>query len=199
MHLRRLLCALIGFWFTAGVVIGFSLFVNSWIVDAVIGTAEQPVLKAVKSVGYAPIRQLMSSVAHESDRFLIISWGWMEILLILLVIGMLVPVKAGPASFGAAGLALVMAIAIRFLIAPDVIGFGRMLDFVPDSTMLAERGRFASMQRAYFMAQGVELLLSFGLLVAFLRRTRSRRLPQPLKPINQVNGVDDADDAHVDG
>ena len=165
--------------------------------DTTIGAAEQPVAKAMKQLGYVPVRQLMLHTAAEANRYLAYSWGWAEIVLALIVIGMLFSVKAGPASFGAAGLALLMALGIQFVMTPELTGLGRLLDFIAENAMYAERSRLASLQRIYLISRVLVMLLSAGLLVAFLRRTRSRRLT--LNPLNQVNAVYNSNDAHVDG
>jgi hypothetical protein len=88
-----------------------------------------------------------------------------------------------------------MTLAMHFLLMPEIAGIGRMLDFVPDNAMMAERSRFASMHRIYALSQWLVMLLSTGLLAAFIRRNRSRRLPH--KALDQINAVDDTDDAHV--
>ena len=56
--------------------------------------------------------------------------------------------------------------------------------------------RFASLERIYTFSRALVMLLSAGLLAAFLRRTRSRRLP--VKAVNKFDIVNDADNAHID-
>ena len=150
----------------------------------------------MKQLGYGPVRQLLRHEAGEANRFLVSSWEWVQLVLALSVLGMLFSLKSNPPYFAAAGLALLLTLANHFLLTPEITAFGRALDFVPAGAMIAERSRFASMERIYSFSHALVMLLSAGLLAAFLRRTRSRRLP--VKAANQINTVNYPDNAHID-
>ena len=197
MHTRRLLCSILGMWLAANIIISVSASTNLRMADTTLASPDAPLAKIIKQWGYGTVRQVMRHEAGEVNRYLFAIWGWVSIFFALVVLGMLFSVKAGPAHFAAGGLALLMTLAMQFLLTPEIAGIGRMLDFVPDNAMMAERSRFASMHRVYAVSQWLVMLPSAGLLAVYIRRNRSRRLS--VKPVNQINAVDDADDAHIDG
>ena len=196
MHTRRLLCCLLGMWLAANIFLSVATSVNSWMADSILAAPDPPLSNVVKLWGYETVRQVMRHEAGEVSRFLYFAWGWVELALALVVIGMLLSLRSGPAHLAAGGLALMMAIAMHFLLSPQIASLGRVLDFVLSNGMVAERSRLASMLGLYKFSQALVMLLSAGLLVTFLRRSRSRRLP--VKSVHEVDSVNNADNAHVD-
>ena len=182
-------------WLTANIFIWIAASAGSWTVDTILASPDTPLSNVMKQWGYETVRKVMLHEAGEVTRFLFSGWGWVELIFALAVLGMLLSLKSGPVHLAAAALALLMTLAMHFLLTPQITGLGRVLDFIPANGMLAERSRLASMAGIYKFCQSLVMLLSAGLLAVFLRRTRSRRLP--VKPVHQVDSVDNADDAHV--
>ena len=153
----------------------------------------------MESIEYQDLRQLLRHSAGEANRVLYKNWGFAQIGLALVVIALMVSVKAEYTYFAAGGLATLITIALHFILAREISGVGRLLDFKDAGDLPALESRLQSMQQIYWAMQAVVGLIAAGLLGAFLRRTRSRRLTAPLKSLKKVNAVYDTDDAHVDG
>lgn len=195
MHTRRLLCFLLGMWLATNIFIWIAASANSWMADTILASPDAPLAGIVKQSGYDTVRKVMMHEASEVTRFLFSGWGWIQLTLAIAVLGMLLSLKLGPVHLAAGALALLMTLAMHFLLTPQITGLGRVLDFIPANGMIAERSRLASLAGFYKFSQSLVMLVSAGLLVVFLRRTRSRRLSGVV--LNQVNAVDNTNDAHV--
>ncbi len=165
--------------------------------DTLLASPDAPLAKSMKQWGYGTVRQVMRYESGEVNRFLYSGWGWAQLALAITVLGMLLSLRQGPVQLAAGVLALLMTLAMHFLLTPQITGLGRLLDFVPLNTRMPERSHLESLTGIYKFSQALVMFLSAGLLLAFLRRARSRRLP--VKPVHQVDVVDNADDTHVDG
>ena len=199
MHTRRLICSFLAFWLAWIIIVPFVLSTNLWIVDTTIGSGDAVIAKSMEPIGYQDLRQLLRHTAGEANRVIYHTWGIAQICLALILIAMLVAVKAEYTNFAAGGLALLISVGLHFILAREISGVGKLLDFKDSGDLPALEARLQSMQQIYWALQAVVGLIAAGLLGAFLRRTRSRRLGAPIKPVNQVNPVYDTDDAHVDG
>jgi hypothetical protein len=183
-------------WLSANIFVVIAASANTWMADTILAAPDPPLAKVVKQLGYDTVRQVMRQESAEVSRFLFFGWGWVELAIALVVLGMLLSLKSGPVQLASGVLALLMTLAMHFLLTPQIASLGRVLDFVPAGGMIAERSRLDSMIGLYNVSRALVMVLSAGLFVAFLRRNRSRRLHG--KSINQIDLVDDADNAHVD-
>jgi hypothetical protein len=72
-------------------------------------------------------------------------------------------------------LALVVVIFERFWLTPEITYLGRLVDFVPDMVVSAERSRFASFHSAFLGAEAAKGMVLLLLALRMLVKTEGRR------------------------
>ncbi len=194
MSTRRFVAFLLGVW------LGGSLFMyviathNLEAADRVLGSPPPAAAKIIDSVGADPARLLLQHQASELNRVYFEYWGVAQLIIGGAVFGLLLfATREGtwPVVTALAMLALVAM--MRFILTPDLVNFGRQLDFATKETGTAEYARFWGVHRAYGIAELVKSGLGLALLGMLLFRTQRKR-----RAVHQVHAVDDADDRHID-
>lgn len=148
--------------------------------------------RALFVIGEPMTEQLFRYIASEINRTLLETGGLIELGLVL-AIGIILFLQnySRPATI-LAGVLLLGVCATHFLLTPQVVSLGRILDFRPAEMMIAERDRLA---RLNMMHGGLVVfrLLCGGVITGILLHRRSRRRS------GKVDGIDHAEDSHIDG
>jgi hypothetical protein len=111
--------------------------------------------------------------AAEMNRALFEVWGYAQVALSLFVFGMfLFATREGKYALGTSGLLLLLVCAMAFYITPNIIAYGRPLDFVPADQQLSLRQKVAVFHNAYSVVEVIKLLLISSLAVLLLRERR---------------------------
>jgi hypothetical protein len=181
MDSRRLACVLLGAW------IGCSLFMtavattNFRLVDQLLDIPTVPAAaRQFQAMGQATARHMMRHQASEINRYFFETWGLMQIVLGLGVLGVIVfGVRARSGQLktmlGLAGFALVLVLINQFIITPTIVGVGRVLDFTEPAQFTAERARFWNYHRAYSTLEVGKLLTCAALTVFMLLAGTGKR------------------------
>ena len=192
MHTRRLITFLLGVWFTLVILVAT---VSLTTLQVASNTAKSPPgepARALFVIGEPMTEQLFRYIASEINRTLFETSGLFEMALVL-TIGMTLFLQnySRPATI-LAGVLLLGVCASHFLLTPQVVSLGRILDFRPAEMMIAERERLARLQMMYG-ALAVFRLFCGGAITAILLHRKSRRRS------GKIDSIDHAEDSHIDG
>jgi hypothetical protein len=194
MSTRRLLAFLLGVW------LGGSLFVfvaareGAHSPDQVLGSPSLAVAKIAESIGHETVRMLLLHQASELTRHYLDLWGMAQLIVGLAVFAILLfATREGKWLISVSLAMLLLAALMRFLLTPDLVNYGRQLDFAVAAARAAEQARFTAVQRAYSFAELVKCGLGLILLGMLLRRGERKR-----RSVRKLHAVDDPDDGHVD-
>lgn len=194
MSTRRFVAFLLGVW------LGGSLFMyliathNLESADRVLGSPPPAAAKIIDSVGSDSARLLLRHQASELNRACFEYWGVAQLIVGGAVFGMLLfATREGKWPVVTALVMLVVVAVMRFILTPDLVNFGRQLDFATNETGTVEYARFWGVHRAYAIAELVKSGLGLALLGLLLFRVQRKR-----RSVHKLHAVDDADDRHID-
>jgi hypothetical protein len=192
MHTRRLITFLLGIWFALVVSVSGVSMTSLQVAG---NTAKSPPgepARALFVIGEPMTEQLFRYIASEINRTLFETCGLIELALVL-TIGIILFLQnySRPATI-LAGVLLLGVCASHFLVTPQVVSLGRILDFRPAEMMIAERERLTRLNMLYGALTIFRLLCGGGITVILLHR-RSRRRS------GKVDSIDNAEDGHIDG
>jgi len=194
MSTRRFVAFLLGVW------LGGSLFMyliathNLESADQVLSSPPPAAAKIIDSVGSDSARLLLRHQASELNRTFFEYWGVAQLIVGGAVFGMLLfATREGKWPVVTALVMLVVVAVMRFILTPDLVNFGRQLDFMAQETGTVEYARFWGVHRAYAIAELVKSGLGLALLGLLLFRVQRKR-----RSVHKLHAVDDADDRHID-
>jgi hypothetical protein len=197
MQARRFACFVLGLWLAGGLFMAWVATQNFRQVDRLLSRTDPTATLHVVELG-ANARPMMRFQASEINRWLFRSWeilqlfGGFAFLFVLLFWGQ-------EDKFVLGGILLLLALTMlqRFLLTPEIVALGRMLDFVPANLPSGERTQFWIAHSAY---SGVELAKWAVMLVLTGRMVfSSRGSGRSRDSRNQLDRVDKADYRGVDG
>ena len=91
---------------------------------------------------------------------------------------------------------MLMTFASQFLLVPQMVAQGRLIDFRPDDMMLTEVARFASVRRLFGLLAVLRILCVVWISGILLFRGPNSRMR---RRGSKVDTVDDAKNSHIDG
>lgn len=192
MHTRRLITFLLGAW---SVLLLSTGFVASMSVRVAGNTAKEPPAEAARAlhvIGEPVTEQTFRFLAMEINRTLLEAAGLLELLLVLAIALLLFLQNYSRAATLVCTVMLLAALASHFLLTPQLIAQGRLLDFRPAELMLADRAR---LDRLHLLFGAVSLFrVACGTAIAFLLLRRGNR-----RRGQQVHEVNYAQHGHIDG
>jgi hypothetical protein len=196
MHTRRLITFLLGAWFTlvlgvAGVTTTGSLVANN-VAKAPPGEAA----RALILVGEPMTNQLFLYIASEANRTVFEFSGLAEVGILFALASLLLMQNYSRTATILAGVLLLAALASHFLLTPQVVAQGRVLDFRAAEAMITERAQFTNIQRLYAVVALFRLLGGIWIAILMINRGPNSRLRR-----RRGNGdaVDHPEDSHVNG
>ncbi len=120
--------------------------------------------------------------ANEMTRYYSNIWEWAQLLLGGTILGLLVVARQAKQFIVISSIMLLTVIACHFLLAPQLLGLGRTIDFGALNQFAAERSQFNSMSMLYLAMDITRLVLAILLTFQLLRRgsdeKRRRRSPK---------------------
>ena len=127
-------------------------------------------------------KNLFRYVASEMNRFYFSNWEWIQLALGLALLVGIILSKEPKQYLVMGGFMLLAVLACHFLLTPQMIGVGRMLDFVPLDKSPAEHKRLESMGMLYLIIDILKTGVGVAMLVQLLRRTdREKRKRRSVK------------------
>jgi len=126
-------------------------------------------------LGPGPARALLRYQVSEQNRWYFETWGFAEIILGVALFSVLL--------FGSTEtkftlllslLMLLIALAQRLLLTPEIVALGRLIDFLPTGVASAERARFWMLHTVFSGVEVLKWVLGLIITVKLLFRTRRR-------------------------
>ena len=192
MHTRRLITFLLGIWFALVISISGVSMASLQVAG---NTAKSPPgepARALFVIGEPMTEQLFRYIASEINRTLFETCGLVELALVLVIGIVLFLQNYSRAATILAGMLLLGVCASHFLLTPQVVSLGRILDFRPAEMMVAERERLTRLN-VFYGALTVFRLICGGAITAILLHRKSRRRS------GKIDSVDHTEDGHIDG
>ena len=195
MRSRGFTCLILGMWLAGGLLVALLASENLRGVDRMLREPHPSAAIRMQKLGAADSRLLLRYQAAEQNRSAVDAWESLQLpLALLFFFYLLFATYEGKFALGLALLLLVVVTLQKFLLTPNLEGFGRLLDFLPESAPSPFRGRFEILQNTYICIEIFKLVGLLGLAALVISRPRrsSRHSGQKL------NVVDKADYGHVD-
>jgi hypothetical protein len=156
------------------------------------------VMVMLKTIGPTAGRAVLRHQVSEQNRGLSETWEYTQVFLGLFFFAfLLLGTREGKFSLGLALLMLLLVLAQRFLLTPELIYLGRPLDFAVKGGPAADRARFVLVQSVYIAAELAKW--AAGILLAVMLIFRKSRRPALGYTRQEINMVDEANHGHVDG
>lgn len=182
-------------WLAGGLVASWLVSENSRAVDRLLVQADPAATLRIKVLGAAETTLLLRYETAELTRHELQLWSAAQIGLgAFFLFFLLFGTSEGKVSLALSLVLLVCTLVQRFLVVPEIVTFGKLIDFLPAGVESGYRAKSLVMEATYF---GIEVgkWIVIGVLTAILigrGRGRSNRV------WNQFNVVDKADHRHVD-
>ncbi|MBI2689429.1 MAG: hypothetical protein HYX27_24240 [Acidobacteria bacterium] len=193
MHIRRLITFLLGVWFTMVVTIGVVASTTFKVATYAAKSPPGEPARALFLIGEPMTEKLFRFIAAEINRTMFETSGLIELGLVFAIVSLLFLQNYSRLATTIAGVLLLAACASHFLLTPQVVALGRILDFRAEGMMVQERTRFANLHMAYGLLTIFRLACGVWITGIFLNRRSRRRNGQ------KIEVIDDADNGHVDG
>jgi hypothetical protein len=179
MHFRRLACFLLGGWLAGGIFMATVATQNFRSVDRLLAKPSAAASQQVDKLGRDSARMLLRYQAAEQNRSYFETWGIVEIVIgLVLLLTLLFGSAEKKFTLLLALLMLLIAVLQRFVLTPEIVILGRIIDFVPATQPSPERSSFWVMHATYSSVEVLKWGLAFVLTAKLLFR-RKRRVEEP--------------------
>lgn len=202
MHTRRLITFLLGAWLAAIGLVGAFATENFRVADRILDVPTATSKKIFDKMGRDPAQLILRHEINEVNRAMFETSEWIQIglgvsILVIVIFSRRHSKERVLGTFVITGIMLGLVLAQRFLLTPEMIGSGRLLDFAPAGEVSREREVFGSLHAVYGVFELVKIVV--GLIFAgFLFKARMTKTTRSRKS-KQVDVIDESDYSHVDG
>jgi hypothetical protein len=172
MHFRRFACFLLGAWLAGGLFMALVATENFRSVDRLLAKPAAPAAQQLGKLGPAA-RPLLRYQVSEQNRWYFETWGVVETgigaaLLMVLLFGSTETLFVLLLSL----LMLLIALVQRFVLTPEIVVLGRVIDFVPAGLRSPERSRFWTLHGMYSGLEVLKWILGLVLAARLIFRKR---------------------------
>jgi hypothetical protein len=175
MHFRRLACFLLGGWLAGGIFMASVATQNFRSVDRLLANPAPPARMQIDKLGKDATRALLRYQVAEENRLYFETWGIIEAMLgFVLLLTLLFGSTETNFTLLLALLMLIIAVLQRFLLTPEIVILGRVIDFVPASQTSPERSHFWMLHAAYSGLEVAKWVLNLLLTAKLLLRRKHR-------------------------
>ncbi|MGA2116866.1 MAG: hypothetical protein ABSH56_19170 [Bryobacteraceae bacterium] len=192
---RRFACLLLGMWLAGILLMTWVDWERARSVDTVLNGGSPAASLRLKALPPDDARMLLTYQANEQARWYQRIWEdvqvfWGALFFAFLLFG----TREGKLSLGLCLGMLAVALAERFLLSPEILGLGKIIDFIRPDLHSGERNEYWVLHNTYRMVELVKL--GAGCMLATVLLSGSpRRLRDPWE---QVHVIDKADYGHID-
>jgi hypothetical protein len=196
MNSRRLACFVLGLWMGGGLLMAWVAAESLGSVDRLLARPHPVATAQFKALGRADARLLLRYQVSEQNRWYWETWEAVQIILgtfFFLFLLFATKEKKFPLLLVLSMIAGVLV--QRFMLTPEMISLGRMIDFVPPDAPSGDRTQFWVLHSWYWGVELVKCVLGLTLAARLIphRSGRSGNVRQ------QFNMVDKANHRHVNG
>ncbi|MFN0100955.1 MAG: hypothetical protein ACKV2U_02575 [Bryobacteraceae bacterium] len=195
MHTRRFITFLLGAWFALVITIAVVASTGFQVAGRTSKSPPGEAARAVIAIGEPMAERLFRYVAAEINRTLFQATGLAELALLLALTCLLFLQNYSRVATILAGVLLLAACASYFLLTPQVVAHGRILDFRPAAELLTDRARFKNLHMMYGLLTVFRLLCAAWITGILLFRGPNSRMR---RRFGNVDAIDNAEDGHVD-
>lgn len=195
MRARRLITFLLGIWLTGLCGTAFLASKNFETTKQVLESSPQEGRKLIEQLGESSSEQLLRFQVAEANRAMFEGWGALELGL-LVSLGLLIVLRHdSKTAIAVAVAALVVSAWSYFLLTPQLISIGRILDFPTPEYHAQYRLQFAGVHRMYGIA-GV-LRMACGAVLVFLLLRRGDEAKLRRRKSDKVDAINKTDYSHI--
>lgn len=174
MHFRRLACFLLGAWLASGLFMAMVATQNFRSVDRLLAKPAASAVRQLNKLGPGA-RTLLRYQVSEQNRWYFETWGIAETgigvaLLVVLLFG-------SSETYATLLLPLFMLLIVlvqRFVLTPEIVVLGRIIDFIPSALPSSERSHFWMLHGAYSGLEVLKWALGLALAARLLFRRKKR-------------------------
>jgi hypothetical protein len=196
MHVRRAITFLLGCWFATVTVVAINAGISFDVAEIAAKTPPGELSRPLAMLTEFEARQFPRYIASEVNRAMFERFGLIELALVIAIALTLFLHGYSRAATILAGVLFIMVCASSFLLTPQMVAQGRVLDFRPAEMFQDERARFANLHRLYGAFTLLRIACGSGIAWIMLKRSRSaykRRSP------GEIYAVNHTDDGEIDG
>jgi hypothetical protein len=173
VQFRRFAAFLIGAWLAGSLFMDVTAIANFHAVERFLADPGIPSAQLIHSAGHDNTRVLLRRAAGEANGWLFEQWEWIQLatglaLLLVLIFGSRPP----KIPIALCLLMMVLVVVERFVLTPNIIRLGRVIDFLPAGPQLPDRVSFGVYHGAYSLVDILKLVCGFaiaGILIIRLR------------------------------
>jgi hypothetical protein len=196
MHTRRLACFILGLWLGGGLLVAWAASDSFRSVDRLLASPSPEATLRLRSLGPSAARTLFRYQVAEQNRTLFHDWEVAQIIggsLFFFYLLFATKERKFPliAVLAMVGVVLVQ----RFAVTPELVSFGRNIDFVPADIPSEFRDRFWILHSGY---AGLEALKWGVALVLTGRNVFSSRRGRSENALDEFDLIDKPNHRHID-
>lgn len=196
MHVRRAIAFLLGCWFATVTVVAINAGISFAVAEVAVSTPPSELARPLSTMTEFEARQFPRYIASEINRGMFERFGLIELgLAIAIALTLLMHGYSRPATI-LSGVLLILVCASTFLLTPQLVAHGRVLDFRAPGMFLEERQHFANIHTAYGILTLLRLACGAGITWIMLKRSRSA---YKRRSTDEIYAVDNTDDSKIDG
>ncbi|HEV2491929.1 MAG TPA: DUF4149 domain-containing protein [Terriglobia bacterium] len=163
--------AILGAWLGGTLFMWFAATRSFRTVDRVLTASRPEFQQAVRPLGHDQTRVVLRYLASEINRTYFRLYGWIQILLGLVLVLLLVrQVPRDTVAVVLAGVMLGLVLILTLVIQPQIVSLGQSIDFVPRDPASPVMPRFWMLHGAFTGLDGVKWLAGLALLVRWILR-----------------------------
>jgi hypothetical protein len=197
MRSRRLACFILGLWLGGGLLVAWAAADGFRDVDRLLASPNPEATLQLRTLGPSAARMLFRYEVSERNRSLFRDWEVAQLIGGALFFFYLLFATL-ERKFALITVLIMIGVVVvqRFVVTPELISFGRNIDFVPADMPSAYRDRFWILHSGYAGLEALKWGAALALAVRYVffgRRNRSEN------PLDEFDLVDKPDHRHVDG
>jgi hypothetical protein len=197
MHSRRFLAFFVGLWLASLLTVTYVTAFSARTVNAVMENPPHEASKWVDILGKDRTHTLLLHNTAEVNRSILESWGYADLVLCVFILITAVMIKSGKPVIILATLLTVLCFASVFLLTPQVVAVGRLLDFRPGFPVPPERAQFASLNGMFNGVSAIRFLSAVAMVTLLVHRSQKTRLRRRSGGLDEIDPIDHANHSHI--
>ena len=175
MRARQLVIFLLGMWITGSLFMTAVATQNFRNVDRLLAAPPDPAGKMIQELGHDSARQLLRYHSSELNRLYFVWWEAAQLVVGITLLITLARAKCGKVCIVGAAVMLAITASMHWLLTPQVVGLGRVIDFLPQGVESPERSQFWKLHGIYSALEvaKIALLLIISGLLFFRKEIRT--------------------------
>jgi len=183
---------MLGFWLAGSMFMAWVATENFRAVDRLLNSAHPVATLEFRTLGPSASRLLLRYTASEQNRYLFENWEIVQIILgILFFFFLLFGTREDKFSLIVALLLLLISVAQRLAITPELTAIGRSIDFIPPDTRSGARTKFMLLHRGYELVEVLKWIVAVALagrlIFARRRRPSTAEVKEQLEMLKKAN------------